>query len=851
MRLLVIDGNSIINRAYYGIRPLSNRNGVFTNALFGFMNIYLKAVNEIQPEGVAVAFDLKAPTFRHQADAEYKSNRKGMPDELAMQMPYLKKILQYMGISCLSAEGFEADDILGTLADTCDKSGEECVILTGDRDSLQLITDKVTVHLATNRETIVYTPEVFQSEYGFDPIFLIDLKALMGDTSDHISGVKGIGEKTAKSLIQAWHSIDDLYQHMDEVQATPRIKKILLEGRKDAENSRFLATIVKNAPVSLNLPDYIPKKQDSENLRRLLTELEMYKLLERLHLEPLTGITDDAEPELPESAPELKSVEYAVIQNAGKPAAYQLTEGQNFGSDKMLSVCVDNQIFVTEDENQILDFLESDLEKITDDAKAHYHYAFSHGRKLNHLVFDAAVAGYLLNPSAADYSVQALCAQLHLPYYSEELHENAALQALQKLSGKALHQLETEDMLFLFQEIELPLTRVLASMEHTGVLVDIQGIQEFGRMLTKKISELQKQIYDLAEETFNIASPKQLGVILFEKLELPGKKKTKTGYSTNAEVLEELRDKHEIINLILEYRQYTKLQSTYVDGLLKTVAEDGKIHTNYKQTETRTGRLSSTEPNLQNIPVRTELGRQMRKFFKAGEGNLLLDADYSQIELRLMAHLSQDKAMQEAFLSGADIHTATAAKIMKIPESEVTSEMRSAAKAINFGILYGMGAFSLSKDIHVTKQEAQKYIEDYLGSFPNVSGFLDKIVEDARKSGYVCTMYHRRRYVPELQSKNKQMQAAGKRIAMNTPVQGTAADIIKLAMIRVHDRLEKEVPSAKLLLQVHDELIVEVPVQEADKAAQVLHEEMMNAAELAVPLNADVNRGETWYDAKG
>lgn len=851
MRLLVIDGNSIINRAYYGIRPLSNHKGIFTNALFGFMNIYLKAISEINPEGIAVAFDLKAPTFRHQADAEYKSNRKGMPDELAMQMPYLKEILNDMGISCLSAEGFEADDILGTLADACDKSGEECIILTGDRDSLQLITDKVTVHLATNQKNIIYTPEVFKAEYGFEPVYLIDLKALMGDTSDHISGVKGIGEKTAKSLIQAWHSIENLYQHIDDVQATPRVKKLLLEGKKDAENSKFLATIVKNAPVSVNLADYIPKKQDSENLRRLLTELEMYKLLERLHLEPLAGMDTDDNEEIQEDAPELRKAEYSVIQNSETPVAYRLTEGMNFGSEKMLSVCVQNQLFVTEDENLILDFLESGLQKITDDAKPHYHYAFSHGRKLKNIIFDASVAGYLLNPSASDYSVQALCAQLHVPYHAEELQEYADLQALQKLSEKALHQLEKDDMLVLFKEIELPLTRVLASMEHEGVRVDIQGIQEFGRKLTSRTAEIQKQIYELAGETFNIASPKQLGVILFEKLQLPVKKKTKTGYSTNAEVLEELRDKHEIIDLILEYRQYTKLQSTYVDGLLKTVADDGKIHTNYKQTETRTGRLSSTEPNLQNIPVRTDLGRQMRKFFKAGEGNLLLDADYSQIELRLMAHLSQDKAMQEAFLSGADIHTATASKIMKIPESEVTSQMRSASKAINFGILYGMGAFSLSKDIHVTKQEAQKYIDDYLGSFPNVSGFLDKIVEDAKKTGYVCTMYHRRRYVPELQSKNKQIQASGKRIAMNTPVQGTAADIIKLAMIRVHDRLEKEVPSAKLLLQVHDELIVEVPFADAEKASQVLHEEMIHVAELAVPLTADVNKGETWYDAKG
>jgi len=848
MKLLVIDGNSIVSRAYYGIRLLSNRKGVFTNALFGFMNIYLKALNEIKPDGVAVAFDLKAPTFRHQADAEYKSNRKGMPDELAVQIPYLKEILKDMGIACLSAEGFEADDILGTLANVCDQSGQECVILTGDRDSLQLITEHVTVHLVTNRETIAYTPDVFRTEYGFDPVFLIDLKALMGDTSDHISGVKGIGEKTAKGLIQEWNSIENLYANLEHIEATPRVKKLLLEGKADAENSRFLATIVKNAPVSLNLQDYIPKKQDSESLRKLLTELEMFKLLERLNLTPLANA--DSDEELPaESAPELKTVEFSVIQETRTPVAYQLTEGTGFGTEKQLTLCIENQISVTEDTEQILDFLESDLPKITDDAKAHYHFAFSHGRKLNHLVFDATVCGYLLNPSASDYSVPALCARLKTPCYQDELHEYANLQALQALYEKGLKRLEAEEMLPLWTEIELPLTRVLASMEHEGILVDVPGIQAFGGELKKKINDVQKQIYELAGENFNIASPKQLGAILFEKLGLPVKKKTKTGYSTDAEVLEELRDKHPIIDLILEYRQYAKLQSTYVDGLLKTV-ENGRIHTNYKQTETRTGRISSTEPNLQNIPVRTELGRQMRKFFKAGDGCILLDADYSQIELRLMAHLSGDKAMQEAFKSGADIHTATASKIFHVPAGEVTPQMRSASKAVNFGILYGMGAFSLSKDIHVTKQEAEKYIAEYLGSFPEVSVFLDNIVQEAKKTGYVCTMYHRRRYVPELQSKNKQMQAAGKRIAMNTPVQGTAADIIKLAMIRVHDRLEREVPSAKLLLQVHDELIIEVPLEDADQAAQVLHEEMTSAVHLNVPLPADVNRGETWYDAK-
>ena len=846
MRLLVIDGNSIVNRAYYGVRALSNKNGVFTNALFGFINMYLKETGEIKPDAVAVAFDLKSPTFRHKEVASYKANRKGMPDELAMQMPYLKQILAAMGIACLSCEGFEADDILGTLAKACQTQGHDCVVMTGDRDSLQLIDEHIMVHLVTNRENIPYTPEKFREDYGFDPICLIDLKALMGDSSDNISGIKGIGEKTAMALVQAWNSIENMYDHIEEVQATPRIRQKLLDGRADAEESKWLATIRTDVPVSTDLNEYLPKSQKTDELRRILTELEMYKILERFGLSPLgSGEPSAATPEKAQKAPELTEIPYSAeeITALPEPVGYVLREG-------VLKVCGENKILRTENEAEILNFLASDKQKAADDAKAHYHFAYDHGTKLCGLVFDAAVCGYLLNPSATDYSTAALCAQLNVPYFTE-LSEYADVQALHALAKQGIAQLTEDGMLPLWTDIELPLTRVLASMEHAGILVDQDGIRTFGEGLSEKIKELEEQIYEYAEENFNISSPKQLGMILFEKLGLPAKKKTKSGYSTNAEVLEELLPRHPIIGAILEYRQYTKLLSTYVDGLLKTVAEDGRIHTKYKQTETRTGRISSIEPNLQNIPVRTELGRNMRKFFRASEGCILLDADYSQIELRLMAHLSGDKAMQEAFLSGTDIHTATAAKVFDMPELFVTPEMRSAAKAVNFGILYGMGAFSLSKDIHVTKAQAQKYIDDYLGSYPRISTFLEQTVENAAERGYVCTMHGRRRYVPELKAKNKMVQAAGKRIAMNTPVQGTAADIIKLAMVHVHDRLEREVPSAKLLLQVHDELIVEVPLADADAAAKILHEEMQQVCTLAVPLIAEVNKGETWYDAKG
>ena len=846
MRLLVIDGNSIVNRAYYGVKALANHKGVFTNALFGFVQMYLKEAGEDKPDAVAVAFDLKSPTFRHKADASYKANRKGMPEELAMQMPYLKQMLGLMGITCLSAEGWEADDILGTLAKACDDQGAECFVMTGDRDSLQLITDRVTVRLVTNKETISYTPEKFRETYGFDPLGLIDLKALMGDSSDNIPGIKGIGEKTATALIQAWGSIETMYEHISETEVTPRIRQKLLDGRPDAEHCKWLATIVRDAPVSLALEDYRPKEMNRDGLRALLTELEMFKILERFGLTPLgaTNVTA-TEQKAPAETPALtrKDWNFDEIAALPQPVGYILF-------DKTLTVCAENTVYQTKDEDEILRFLASDIEKATDDAKPDYHYALERGSALHGLVFDASVCGYLLNPSATDYSTAAVCASLGVPFY-DALGELAEVQALPYLYKKGMAQLEADGMLPLWRDVELPLTRVLASMEHTGVQVDPDGIRQFGEKLTGRIAELQAQIYEYAGQEFNIGSPKQLGVILFEQLGLPAKKKTKTGYSTNAEVLEELRGRHPIVSSILEYRQYTKLQSTYVDGLLKTIAADGRIHTNYKQTETRTGRISSTEPNLQNIPVRTSLGREMRKFFTAKEGCVLLDADYSQIELRLMAHLSGDKAMQEAFRSGADIHTATAAKVFDMPEDFVTPEMRSAAKAVNFGILYGMGAFSLSKDIHVTKAKAQKYIDDYLGSFPKVSTFLEETVENAKKNGYVCTMLGRRRYVPELNAKNKMLQAAGKRIAMNTPVQGTAADLIKLAMVHVYDRLAREVPSAKLLLQVHDELIVEVPFADADAAAKVLHEEMLGVAQLAVPLTADVNRGETWYDAKG
>ncbi len=843
MKLLAIDGNSILNRAFYGIKLLSNKNGVFTNAVFGFMNIYLKNIGEVKPDCCAVAFDLRSPTFRHKAVASYKANRKGMPPELAQQLPLVKELLSLMGVTVLECEGFEADDILGTLAKACSDSGDECTLLTGDRDSLQLIDEKVTVRLATNKETIIYTPDKFMDDYGFEPIKLIDLKALMGDSSDNISGVAGIGEKTASGLIKTYGTIENLYEKLPEAELTKSVRTKLENGADSAKESKWLATIVRNAPINTDIAEYKFKDPDNAGISRFLTELEMFKLMDKLGVsvsEIAPAITASKEKFTPI---ELATAELseAVIDSL-KNCAY-LFDGEN------LSVRSGNTVYTSDNEELICRFFESDCEKITNEAKPHYRYAMARGRALRNLKYDASICGYLLNVSASDYTIDKLCAQYGVHYCSEN-GEFADLASLDGLLKKLSAEIENEGMTSLLENIEMPLTKVLASMEHFGVRVDADGVKEFGTYLTEMIEETSQMVYDDAGHTFNISSPKQLGTVLFEELGLPAKKKTKSGYSTNADVLEELRNQSPIVDNVLKYRQYTKLNSTYVVGLLDKIAEDGRIHTCFKQTETRTGRISSTEPNVQNIPVRTELGSRMRKFFVADEGKVLLDADYSQIELRVMAHLSGDKNMIDAFVSGEDIHTSTAAQVFDMPPVMVTSEMRSAAKAVNFGIIYGIGAFSLSKDINTSVAQAKKYIQDYLAKYPKVDRFMEDAVEQGKNLGYVSTMFGRRRRIPELSSSNKMLQAAGKRIAMNTPVQGTAADLIKIAMVNVYKRLREENLEAELILQVHDELIVEASLEDADRAAEILKEEMQNVYEMKVPLAVDVNRGDSWYDAK-
>ena len=844
MKLLAIDGNSILNRAFYGIKLLSNKKGVFTNAIFGFMNIYLKNFNDVQPDSVAVAFDLKSPTFRHKKVETYKANRKGMPPELAQQLPLIKELLTLMGIKVVECEGFEADDILGTLSKSCTDCGCQCYVLTGDRDSLQLIDENVTVLLATNKETIHYTPARFTEDYGFEPIHLIDLKALMGDSSDNIKGVAGIGEKTATNLVKEYGTIENLYEKYADSTLTKGVKTKLENGEESAKESKWLATIVRDAPVETCLDSYKIGEPNKAELSRFLTELEMYKLLDKLEISA-SAAEKSAEKPVEEYVPvELTTAELtAEIIDEFTNIAY-LFDGEN------LSILDNTTVYTTDSEALILRFMASDCEKITMSAKLHYRWAMAHGGNLRNLKTDGEICGYLLNTSASDYTTEKLCGEYGVHYCSEN-GDFAELASLPRLIAKLREAVENEGMTELLNNIEMPLTEVLASMEHKGIMITQEGVRDFGKYLTEMIEETQQLIYDEAGHEFNISSPKQLGVVLFEEMGLPAKKKTKSGYSTNAEVLEELRNFCPLVDNVLKYRQYTKLNSTYVTGLLEKVAEDGRIHTSFKQTETRTGRISSTEPNLQNIPVRTELGAEMRKFFVADSGKVLIDADYSQIELRVMAHLCGDENMISAFTSGEDIHTSTAAQVFDMPAIMVTSEMRSAAKAVNFGIIYGMGPFSLSKDINTSVAQAKKYISDYLAKYPKVQKFMDDTVDNAMKTGVVTTMFGRKRLIPELLSSNKMLQAAGKRIAMNTPVQGTAADLIKIAMINVYRRLKEENLNAELILQVHDELIIESDISCAERCAELLKEEMLNVCEMKAPLSVDVHTGNSWYDAKG
>lgn len=857
MKLLVLDGNSIINRAFYGIKLLSTKDGLYTNALYGFLNIYQKLLDMTGPDHVAAAFDLSAPTFRHEAYGAYKAGRKGMPEELRQQMPILKELLPLLGCAVVEKEGYEADDILGTLSLAAAQQGGECFIATGDRDALQLVGDGVTVLLAATKmgrpETTIYDVPAIREKYGLDPAQLIDLKALMGDTSDNIPGVPGVGEKTALDLMHRFGSLDALYADLDEAELRDSLRQKLAAGKDSAYLSRTLGTICRTAPVDVNLETYRLQPYRREELAKMLTKLEFFKLLDKWGLNA-SAAEEEGEQAAPPPQPSTileGEAAMAAVDQAAKAGRLDLLpvfdEGRLTG---IWAATREGTAHVTA-KDASWDRIPTLLRRVkvrTHDSKPLFAALLREGDGPQ-IELDTMLAGYLLNPLASGYALPRLEQEYGFPPVGEE--EAAQTARLPELADKLAKEAALHGQSDLLRDVEQPLAEVLAAMENEGFAVDKAGIAAFGAVLQDRIDDIQRQITEAVGYAFNLNSPKQLAKALFEDLGLPAKKKTKSGYSTNAEVLESLRDAHPAVAMLLDYRMLAKLKSTYCDGLLKVVGADGRIHSSFNQTETRTGRISSTEPNLQNIPVRQELGRELRRFFIARKGWVLCDADYSQIELRVLAHMAGDPTMIQAFNSGEDIHRITASQVFGVPEELVTPLMRSRAKAVNFGIVYGIGAHSLSQDIQVSYGEAKQYIDGYLAHYSAVAGFMEDRIHRAKETGYAETLFGRRRPLPELKASNGVTRSFGERVARNMPIQGTAADIIKIAMVRVYRRLQEEKLEARLILQVHDELIVEAPEREAEQVAVLLKEEMEAAAQLTVRLEAEVHVGPTWYDAKG
>ena len=884
MKLMVLDGNSILNRSYYGIRPLTTKDGFYTQAIYGFLVTMARLEDEERPDAVCVTFDRREPTFRHLEYEGYKAQRKGMPEELAMQLPVMKEVLDAMNIPRYELAGYEADDLIGTISRRCEAAGWDCVAATGDKDSLQLITEHTTVKLISTRmgqtTTKRMTPESFAEEYGFDPIHIIDLKALMGDASDNIPGVPGIGEKTAMALVQKYRSIDEIYRLLPELDAKPGVIKKLTEGEESARQSYHLATILTDVPLEFAPQDNL-RKAPSDALYPLLMRLEFHKLIEKMGLKPAAEPLSAAETvECTVTVETVTSAERAEeclarLRAAGHVTVLALPDlsGVIVEWEKSEKETLSAEFFFDRysgDWNALLRALFSaDIKKVSHNVKDLMHTLLENGLPAEGFVFDTALAAYLLDATAGKYDIASLFAvyfhtQLAAPAHLEpgafdllgdvraaETAFHIYTSAVGSLYKELVPRIEERQLHALYYEVELPLCRVLAEMELAGVRVDAKALADFGAAMDAELKTLEERIYEEADGSFNINSPKQLGEVLFDRLGLPHGKKTKTGWSTNADVLEKLRWEHPIVADVLQYRQYAKLKSTYCDGLLKVIGPDGRVRTSFQMTVTATGRLSSTEPNLQNIPTRTELGSQLRRMFTAGEGCVLVDADYSQIELRLLAHISGDEAMRESFLSGTDFHTATAARVFHVAEDEVTPELRRRAKAVNFGVVYGISAFSLSQDIGVSVAEAREYMERYFETYSTLRQYMTDVVVQAEQDGYVQTMMHRRRALPELKSSNHNLREFGKRVALNMPVQGTAADIMKLAMVRVHDRLRREGLRGRLLMQVHDELIVECPEEEREQVERVLTEEMEHAAELSVPLTTDVHWGRNWLEAKG
>lgn len=864
-KLLILDSNSILNRAFYGVRYLSAKDGTPTNAIYGFLNILLKLIKEQEPDYICAAFDVKAPTFRHKQYEGYKAQRKPMPEGLAAQMPLAKDVLRAMGVTILEKEGYEADDIIGTVARLCEESEISCFIATGDKDDLQLTSDKTKVILTVTKsgynETIIYDDKAVKEKYHVTPTEFIDVKALMGDPSDNIPGVKGVGEKTAMSLIEKHHSIEYIYENIDGIGLKGAMLQKMKDGREMAFMSKELATINRNTPIEFNAEECVfDGFENNGKLYEILKRLELNSIIKKLDLSGGDNVKENEDI--------FKDFSYQVgdknMINGDKVTVVLDFDGDNISS---AAVGAGNNAVVLNEQDDIKELLEDDsIAKVMFDVKEAI--VKLNGRiDIKNISDDTAIAAYLVDPAKNEYTIEKLASE----YFGTVIEKPEVKQlsllddvetdrseylakcavALGVLNERIGDKIKENGQEKLYHEVELPLVTVLAHLEINGFLVDDNQLKEFADKLGEKIDALTNEIYMLAGEEFNINSPKQLGVILFEKLELKPVKKTKTGYATNADVLEKLRDKHPIVNFITEYRQLAKLKSTYCDGLTAVVNPNThRIHSVFTQTVTVTGRLSSTEPNLQNIPTRTELGREIRKMFVAKEDYVLVDADYSQIELRVLAHIANDETMINAFRNNEDIHAVTASQVLGIPLEDVTKEQRSSAKAVNFGIVYGIGEFSLAQDLHISVKEAKAYIESYLEKYHGVRNYMESIKEQAKKDGYVKTMLNRIRYIPELKSPNYNIRQFGERVALNTPIQGTAADIIKLAMVRVDNRLINEGLKSKLILQVHDELIVEAHKDEVDKVKQILSEEMQGAMELNVPLKVDMSTGHSWYDAK-
>ena len=864
-KLLILDSNSILNRAFYGVRYLSAKDGTPTNAIYGFLNILLKLIKEQEPDYICAAFDVKAPTFRHKQYEGYKAQRKPMPEGLAAQMPLAKDVLRAMGVTILEKEGYEADDIIGTVARLCEESEISCFIATGDKDDLQLASDKTKVILTVTKsgynETIIYDDKAVKEKYHVTPTEFIDVKALMGDPSDNIPGVKGVGEKTAMSLIEKHHSIEYIYENIDDIGLKGAMLQKMKDGREMAFMSKELATINRNTPIEFNAEKCVfDGFENNGELYEILKRLELNSIIKKLDLSGVDNVKENEDI--------FKDFSYQV-GDKNMISGDKVTVVLDFDGDNISSAAVGagNNAVVLNEQDDIKELLEDDsIAKVMFDVKEAI-VKLNCRIDIKNIADDTAIAAYLVDPAKNEYTIEKLASE----YFGTVIEKPEVKQlsllddvetdrseylakcavALGVLNERIGDKIKENGQEKLYQEVELPLVTVLAHLEINGFLVDDHQLKEFADKLGEKIDALTNEIYMLAGEEFNINSPKQLGVILFEKLELKPVKKTKTGYATNADVLEKLRDKHPIVNFIMEYRQLAKLKSTYCDGLRAVVNPNThRIHSVFTQTVTVTGRLSSTEPNLQNIPTRTELGREIRKMFVAKDGYVLVDADYSQIELRVLAHIANDETMINAFRNNEDIHAVTASQVLGIPLEDVTKEQRSSAKAVNFGIVYGIGEFSLAQDLHISVKEAKAYIESYLEKYHGVRNYMESIKEQAKKDGYVKTMLNRIRYIPELKSPNYNIRQFGERVALNTPIQGTAADIIKLAMVRVDNRLINEGLKSKLILQVHDELIVEAHKDEVDKVKQILSEEMQSAMELNVPLKVDMSTGHSWYDAK-